>query len=155
MPCHMAIPSNDSSTKSCEDRAAFLVMLLAIVIAGGLLGCASGDESSTGSGPSSTSAATTKVAYVSPRALNGSDGPDTNTCQDPLNCQIVFNVWSMNSDGSSQTPLTQTNVLGSDSNAPAWSPNGSKIAFRSGRALDGSNAANGGAASTNLWTMNF
>jgi Tol biopolymer transport system component len=154
MPCYIAITSRKSSTRRCEDRGALLVMLLAIVIAGGLLGCASGNDSSTGSSSSSTSAATTKVAYVSPRALNGSDAPDTTTCQDPLNCQIVFNIWTMNSDGSSQTPLTQTNVLGSDSNAPMWSPNGNKIAFRSGRALDGSNASNGGAANTNLWTMN-
>lgn len=84
----------------------------------------------------------TKIAFESSRALDGSDAANTNFFQ---------NIWVMNADGSSPTPLTKlTNVY---SVAPAWSPDGSKIALASDGALDGSDAANTG-ATNNVWIVN-
>jgi Tol biopolymer transport system component len=59
----------------------------------------------------------------------------------------------MNADGSNPTPLTRITASGGDSTSPVWSPDGSKIAFESGRALDGSNAADAH-GSSNIWVMN-
>ena len=78
-----------------------------------------------------------KILYTSSRALSGFDAAIP-----------VRNIWVMNSDGSGSQPLT-TLTAASSSN-PAWSPDGTKIAFMSARALDGSNAV--GAA--NIWVMN-
>ena len=78
-----------------------------------------------------------KLLYTSSRALSGFDAAIP-----------VRNIWVMNSDGSGSQPLT-TLTAASSSN-PTWSPDGTKIAFMSARALDGSNAV--GAA--NIWVMN-
>jgi Tol biopolymer transport system component len=59
----------------------------------------------------------------------------------------------MNADGSAGTPLTKLSIVNSDSFNPVWSRDGSKIAFDSQRALDGSNAANANFVS-NVWVMN-
>jgi Tol biopolymer transport system component len=81
-----------------------------------------------------------KIVYLSYRALNGTDAANTGA-----------NIWIMNADGSGTTPLTSVTI--SDYYFEfALSPDGSKIAFSSSRALDGSN--NLGAAS-NIWIMNI
>ena len=85
------------------------------------------------------------IAFQSRRALDGSDNANTN---------ITANIWSMNSDGSHPTPLTQITALAADCITPVFSPDGTKILFASGRALDGSDAANT-AGRSNIWLMNI
>ncbi len=78
-----------------------------------------------------------RIAFTSSRALSGIDA-----------ALLTRNVWVMNSDGSGAQPLTKLTVAASS--APAWSPDGTKIAYISARALDGTNNA----GSPNLWVMN-
>jgi Tol biopolymer transport system component len=85
----------------------------------------------------------TKIAFDSRRALDGSDALNTNN---------TTNIWMMNSDGTAATPLTRLTAANADSLDPVWSRDGSKLAFDSQRALDGSNAANGNNVS-NIWVM--
>jgi Tol biopolymer transport system component len=80
-----------------------------------------------------------KIAFTSNRALDGSDALATNG---------MTHIWLMNADGSGPTPLA---ALDGTASGPAWSPDGSKIAFSSARALDGSNAQVGNG---NIWVMN-
>ena len=82
-----------------------------------------------------------KIAYVSVRALNGLDSAGN-----------AANVWVMNSDGSGSQPLTSlTNSFNMTVAAPVWSPDGTKIAYSSSRALDGSDV---GGTVLNVWVMN-
>jgi len=85
-----------------------------------------------------------KIVFHSMRALSGSDAANTNN---------TFNIWVVNADGSGETALTQFTAKGADSFSPVWSPDGSKIAFLSTRALDGSDASNAN-NTTNIWVMN-
>jgi Tol biopolymer transport system component len=85
-----------------------------------------------------------KVVFASQRALDGSDNANTNGTQ---------NIWVMNADGSAATALTKLTAANAVSSIPAWSPDGSKIAFDSERALDGSDAANTN-FTHNIWVMN-
>jgi Tol biopolymer transport system component len=63
------------------------------------------------------------------------------------------NLWTMNPDGSGAKVLTHNTNSGLNSYVPRFSPDGTKIAFYSYTALDGS--WNGSAAgSLNLWIMN-
>src|SRR5260370_1008442 len=104
-----------------------------------LAGCGGGT-----SGPPPPLKAIT-ITFVSGRALDGSDdvnGPNG-----------TVNLWVVNADGSGATPLTKLTASGADSLVPAWSPDGSKITFRSDRALDGSNALNAN-DNPNIWVMN-
>jgi Tol biopolymer transport system component len=82
-----------------------------------------------------------KVAFVSAGALDGSNALNTNQ---------TFNIWSANADGSATTPLTRL-TSGAFQSYPAWSPDGTKVAFIGERALDGSDAPGVG---LNLWTVN-
>jgi Tol biopolymer transport system component len=82
-----------------------------------------------------------KIAFRATRALDGSD-----------NSAQATNLWVMNADGSGVAPLTQLTAFTASAN-PAWSPDSSKIAFASTRALDGSDAANTNNTS-NIWVMN-
>jgi Tol biopolymer transport system component len=93
----------------------------------------------------------TKIAFLSDRALDGSDGLDPSG---------NINLWVMNADGTAPTPLTRMAIV-SSFNAnhahPAWSPDSSKIAFQSNRALDGSDNLNldaTGSPVTNIWIIN-
>jgi TolB protein len=85
-----------------------------------------------------------KVVFCSSGALDGSDAVNTN---------FALNIWLINADGSGAIPLTRLTALGSDSVTPVFSPDGSKIAFSSHRALDGSNAMNTN-DNDNIWTIN-
>jgi Tol biopolymer transport system component len=85
-----------------------------------------------------------KIVFSSGRVLDGSDAANTN---------FNLNIWLMNADGSGATPLTRLTANGSHSVSPVFSPDGSKIAFASRRALDGSNATNAN-ATDNIWTIN-
>ncbi len=85
-----------------------------------------------------------KIAFESTRALDGSDNANTNS---------TSNIWVMNADGSGAKALTQLTAPVADSSFPVWSPDGSKIAFASRRALDGSNTANAN-FTANIWVMN-
>jgi Tol biopolymer transport system component len=82
------------------------------------------------------------IAFLSERALDGSDALNTNSTE---------NIWVMNPDGTSPAPLTRLTMTGPGN--PAWSPDGSKIAYESTRALDGSDGINTNATS-NIWVMN-
>jgi Tol biopolymer transport system component len=86
-----------------------------------------------------------KIVFGSSRADDGSNAANTNNTE---------NIWVMNADGSSPTPLTKLTAVGADNFRPSWSPDGSKIAFNSTRALDGSDAANAPNATWNIWVMN-
>lgn len=82
-----------------------------------------------------------KIGFTSNRAFDGSDNTDPSG---------RYNLWTMNADGSSPIPLTETiNV----SNFPNdWSPDGSLMVFESIRHLDGSDALSDNFL-TNLWTV--
>ncbi len=84
----------------------------------------------------------TKIAFNSSRALDGSDAANSN---------VTFNIWVMNADGSGAIPVTKLTASGAYSFVSAWSPDDSKIAFSSSRALDGSDL-NGG--TENTWVVN-
>src|SRR5260370_4414897 len=103
-----------------------------------LAGCGGGT-----SGPPPPLKAIT-ITFGSGRALDGSDAINAPN--------QTFNVWVVNADGSGTTPLTKLTANNADSFVPARSPDGTKIAFNSGRALDGSNAANSNDTSKS-WVM--
>lgn len=84
----------------------------------------------------------TRIAFYSDRALDGSNTVNTNG---------TFNVWVINADGSGLTAITKITALNANSSDPVWSPDGSKLAFSSGRALDGSDAV---ASTGNVWLAN-
>ncbi len=54
-----------------------------------------------------------KIAFESPRALDGSDA---------VNLNDVQNIWMVSVDGSGATPLTTLTAAGADSREPAWQP---------------------------------
>lgn len=86
----------------------------------------------------------TKVAYSSGGALDDSNAAN--------GAYGTLNIWIMNADGSGAKPLTQLTAAQSDCYSPAWSPDGSKIAYFSQRALDGSDTISSNP--NNIWIMN-
>jgi Tol biopolymer transport system component len=84
----------------------------------------------------------TKLALECARALDGSDSANAN---------LTVNIWVVNADGTGAIPLTNLTAAGASSHDIAWSPDGSKLAFDSLRAIDGSDLAN---AASNIWIMN-
>jgi Tol biopolymer transport system component len=87
----------------------------------------------------------TKILYLSDRKLDGTDA---------LNTNITQNVWVVNPDGSSPTPLTQLTGSNLSIFSATWSPDGSKIAFVSARPLNGSNTDVPNSTAQNVWVMN-
>jgi Tol biopolymer transport system component len=80
----------------------------------------------------------TKILFHSGRPSNGADG-----------AAGTSNAWIMDADGNNQKPLTQ--FVNTVTSQPTQSPDGSRIAYSSQGALDGSDAM---LATTNIWTMN-
>ena len=83
-----------------------------------------------------------KIVFNSNMALDGSDAVTANSTQ---------NIWLVNADGTGLKPLTRLEGTFSGASLSAWSHDGRKIAFTSGGAFDGSNAAG---PTFNLWVMN-
>src|SRR4029077_4871609 len=77
-------------------------------------------------------AAAKAIIFTSNRAL---DGTDSTTLNQPSN------IWGLNSDGPGRAPLTNLSdtAFAADSDDAVFSPDGTKIAFSSARAFDGSN----------------
>jgi Tol biopolymer transport system component len=84
----------------------------------------------------------TKLAFECARSLDGSDATNAN---------MTVNIWIVNADGTGAIPLTKLTAAGASSHDVDWSPDGSKLAFDSLRAIDGSDLAN---AASNIWVMN-
>src|SRR5260370_2012070 len=116
-----------------------LMFLLALSGLWLLVGCGGGT-----SGPPPPLKAIT-ITFGSGRALDGSDAINAPN--------QTFNVWVVNADGSGTTPLTKLTANNADSFGPVRSTDGTKIAFNSSRALDGSDAPNSN-VTFNIWVMN-
>jgi Tol biopolymer transport system component len=84
----------------------------------------------------------TKLAFECARALDGSD---------KANANLTVNIWVVNEDGTGAIPITKLTAADASSHDVDWSPDGSKLAFDSLRAIDGSDLAN---AASNIWVMN-
>jgi len=82
-----------------------------------------------------------KIVYSSDRAFDGSD--NTNFFE-------TTNIWVINADGTNDMPLTQIGADQANSFNPQWSPDGTKIAFESSRALNGGDA---NIDVSNIWVM--
>ena len=86
----------------------------------------------------------TMIAFNSYRALDGSNAAEN---------YYTDNIWVMNADGSAATPLTKLTTASVSSSGPVFSPDGTRIAFESTSALDGSDAVNTNFTS-NIWVIN-
>lgn len=90
----------------------------------------------------------TRIAFSSARAFDGSNNHDVNQ---------VANIWVMNADGTNATALTHLTAVKADCTRPVWSPDGTKIAYTSTRALDGTDDTNPIGSFirvTNVWVIN-
>lgn len=87
-----------------------------------------------------------KLAFISNRSLDGRENQSKS---------IGGNVWMMNADGSGAVPLTRLTSTMVSARGVIWSPDGSKVAFLSNRALDGSNRKNGTEGIFNIWVVDL
>ena len=85
-----------------------------------------------------------QVVFHSARKVDGSDAVNANT---------TANIWVVKGDGTALTALTTATANGAGSGFPQWSPDASKIVFRSSRKLDGTDAPNPN-TTLNLWRIN-
>jgi len=83
-----------------------------------------------------------KLAFSSSQAFDGSSATAG-----------TLNLWIINADGSGAAPLTRLTASHAGASSPTWSPDGTKIAYVSGRALDGSDTANGANGTANVFVM--
>ena len=96
--------------------------------------------------PTPTPAAAAKaIIFTSNRHY----GTDSTTLNQPSN------IWGINSDGTGLAPLTNLSdtAFAADSDDAVFSPDGTKIAFSSARAFDGSNNHDVNQIA-NIWVMN-
>jgi TolB protein len=82
----------------------------------------------------------TKIVFHSSRKLDGTTGMN-----------LASNLWRVNVDGTGLIALTNTATPGTDSADPQWSPDGTKIVFRSRRTLAGTDALG---MVYNIWWVN-
>lgn len=87
--------------------------------------------------------AATTIAFQSTGELGGTNVPNLNSVQ---------NIWTMDAGGTNAKPFTNLTFNAADNRSPVWSPDGSKIAYASERALDGSN--NRDRQNHNIWVGN-
>jgi Tol biopolymer transport system component len=85
----------------------------------------------------------TKIAYLSSRALDGTDTANTNGVQ---------NLWIMNADGSGSAPVTRLTGAGAQTTSFSWSPDGSEFVTLANRAIDGGPGPDGD-NTLNLWVV--
>ncbi len=89
-----------------------------------------------------------RVVFDSPQKVDGTDALNSN---DPYNINGTSNIWRVNADGTSLTPLTNATATDASSFLPQWSPDSSKLVFNSSRKLDGTDASN---PASNIWRVN-
>lgn len=87
-----------------------------------------------------------RLAFISNRSLHDRENQSKSTSG---------NVWMMNADGSGAVPLTRLTSNMVSARGVIWSPDGSKVAFLSNRALDGSNRKNGTEGIFNIWVVHL
>jgi Tol biopolymer transport system component len=86
------------------------------------------------------------VVFTSELALDGTtDAPNTNS---------TLNVWRVNAGGNGLKPLTKGTASGANSLMPRLSPDGKQVVFASALKLDGTDAPNTAASTTNIWKVN-
>jgi hypothetical protein len=85
-----------------------------------------------------------RIIFHSSRKLDGSDA---------RNAYGTNNIWRVNADGTSLTPLTIATAVNADSYDAQWSLNGSQVVFVSRRKLDGTDAPNTN-RTNNIWIVN-
>ncbi len=85
-----------------------------------------------------------RIVFHSARKIDGTDA---------LNANGTTNIWRVNWDATGLTALTAATANQAGSYFAAWSPDGSKVVFRSMRKLDGSDAPNVNGV-TNIWRVN-
>lgn len=87
-----------------------------------------------------------KVLFESMMALSGT--------QDAAPGTSSYNIWTINTDGTSLASLTQANANANlDSTGAKYSPSGDKVVFQSKMALSGVQDAAPGTSSLNIWIM--
>ncbi len=84
-----------------------------------------------------------KIAYLSSRALDGSDTANTAGVQ---------NLWVMNADGTGSTPVTKLTGAGAQTTSFAWSPDGTQFITLANRAVDGGTGPDAD-NTENLWVV--
>ncbi len=118
--------------QSSPSLSAFLPLAVAVCL---IWGCGGGGHHAVQVSP---------VPFQSARALNGSDSPVGGN---------VSNIWVVNLDGSSATPLTSLTTSGAIAQNPIFSPDGNQIAFESSGSFNGKDAVNTNDTG-NVWLTN-
>jgi Tol biopolymer transport system component len=120
-----------------------LFAITALSLLSSLLGCAGGGGGQQQQPPGGPAPHPPTVAFVSTRTLDGSDAKGANG---------TANLWVVHADGTGLTALTKLTASSADVFEGVWSPDGSRTAFLSQQALDGTDAAAPNHI-FNIWTM--
>jgi Tol biopolymer transport system component len=104
----------------------------------------------TGNNSQSTASTLPLIVFVSDGALDGSDAIN-NKCIVSNNVFVqVSNLWVVKPDGSGIMPVTKLTQCDNFSDAPVWSPDGTKLGFESGRPLNGTDTQG---TNINIWVV--